>query len=801
VPLRGPIPLTESRAFFYLPKAGDSMGKEKKQSENAFNMDDVIRVKNEIVENSRNDQLKNNWSRTKYFLSGEMLLYQDRTGKWRPIKGGMTMPNGLVINEESVINYPKDPHIITIANGLTSKSLGNPLIPQALPFSKADSDKDTAQKVTNFLMYHRDKVHEDRQTDGVSMREEIIEWIKATGNAFIKDYFNTNTGKILGINDNGEQLFAGEIISEVVPTPRMIIPNGIAKFKDFPYIGEMVVMHVDKIYEKYGVKVEPDKDLISDGDLDNWGDSGEDTNNKLKDHALVYELYLYPSDKYPKGRMIVCTKDRPLYSGLYDAKLADSDYGKTDWHPYSHAGWIRSAGQFWCKSMLEYLIPHQIALNKQWKRLLEDDKNFKGWWLSQQGAVDWQMVRNAARKDGVPNIQYKNGYERPVYQAPPPINTDSLGKINLIVQRMNDILSQYEVTRGNADPNVTSGRQADVMNSASNSQATPLLTAIVSIFISHWKKVLHLAAVHFEPEGREIRFRNPDTEEISSFIFTPDMIKSDDITIFGGNAFYETPDMKQQRIQQMAAMGYFGDIKNDPVARKGFLKLLEMPNVEEAFDSQLNDINMAKRENEAFKQMKIYEDRPSVIMPVLQKYQADLQNWYAAKASFMRDLPIWQKKMTEFNQLAPLWQAAKEEYERLSQAVAKRKEGNIILPQNPGPPPEMPGRQPVDPGPLPEMPKPYRRAKHYEDHQVHIEEHRSWRKTPEYEQLCYQFPELDLAMDFHEFDHLNKMREEMETKQNLLIPQMSIPPGPAPQAGPAGPPNLPPVVQPQAALM
>lgn len=750
----------------------------------------ALELTDEFIANSRKDTLIASWEKTEYFLNGEMLLYQDRSGHWRPIRPGMDLGNGLVISADSVLNYPKDPHILTLANGLMAKALGNPLIPQALPFSSDEADKEAAKKVTNFLLAHRAEVNEDRQAAGTSMREEVIDWLFVTGNAFIKDYFDPNAGEAVPGLPEDEQLYRGKIRSEVIPPQCMLVPNGIAKMDDLPWIGEQRALSVDYIYETYGVKVDAEENLEDVRRTTNYGTSnlkGDD--NRLKNHAVVYEFYIRPSAENDyQGRKIVRTKDKILYNGVYDAKLmAHPEYRETDWHPYSHAGWRRCPGKFWRKSMFEELISLQIKLNAQWKRLLENDDDLRGWWVSQEGSVDWEKVRTSAEDDGFPNIQYMRGYEKPFFQPPPPINQDALGKIQGIVARMNDLVAQYETTRGNSDPNITSGRQADVMNQSSNTQATPILTAIVSLFMAHWRKVVHLAAVHFEPSGREIRFYDPISQDKDWQIdtFKPSDVRCDDIVLYGGNAFYQSPEARKQELMQMAEMGYFGDVKGNPADRKAFLRLYDAPTADSLYSDELVDIEAAKRENKMFSQFQFIENRSWILEPIIIAYQQAVAAWMQAKMAFEQAMPQYQAKLAEFERLYPIWERAEREY----QLVLEK--GQPV--PDPGPPPEHPGEPPIDPGPMPEQPHPYWRAQYFEDHQSHIKIHREWRKSSEYERLCRANPELDKAMDSHEQSHLELLvaeaQKQLEIQQQIARPEAPVhPPAGAVSIAPGPPP-------------
>jgi hypothetical protein len=743
----------------------------------------------QIIEHARENSKKIKWiyntEKIEYFLNGEMLLYQNKQGKWFPIRGGVALP-GIPegVTEDSVLNYPKDPHILTLSNGTTAKALGNPLIPQAKPFSNNDDDVEAAKKVTNGLMYYRTVFREDRQTESKSMRDEIIDLFKYTGCAFIKDYFDPNAGDMVpAVDGQGVQVIdpktgmpamkrRGDLRSEVVSGREVGVPNGIAKFSDIPWIVHEKAMHVNKIFEKYGVWVEPDDDLGDDRDQTAWADSNEGEGKSLADHARVYEVYLRPSPKYPKGRMVAGTKEVKLFDGIYDKMLADSDYLENDWHPFSFAGWKYSPRKFWPKTPFEDIVPHQINLNKLWQGLLEDDKNFKGWWLNAKGSVDWEMVRESFSTDGYPNIQYDPDLgSEPKFVPPPRVNSDKIAKINLCVARMNDIMSQFETTRGNSDPNITSGKQADVMQNAANSQSTPLLTAIVSLYVAHWTKVTHLMAVHFNDGDRDIRFEDPNSGEIVSDTFTADDIKSDDITLFGGNAFFMSREEYNAELDRLQQMGVFGDAKGI----RNYLRLRNSFIPEDSWNPDFKDIDMAKWENNRFKQGFFKEDRGFVIGAVNEQYTQEFEAWKMAKEQYPIMMTEWEAASSKFDKVNIPYQEAMIEYQ---QGVENGTQG-----KHPGEPPMPPGDMPMDPGEAPTPPEPWWRALHHENAQAHIEEHESFMKSVTYYKLCKQFPELNDAMTFHILDHIRKEVEYQKIKQDIVMAIMPppMPPGAAEQ--------------------
>jgi hypothetical protein len=525
--------------------------------------DPALSLLEQCLNDSNKTGLEQSWEKIAYFRSGEMLLWQDRSGRWRPIRADISY-DGIYFDNESLVNYPKDAHMVTLDTGLMSKALGNPLIPEVSPFGSEDTDREAAQKCTNFLRAHREEAKEDRQTTGRSLREQVSDYLLGTGNAILKDYFDPTGGEKFVVD--GQSFKRGKIVSKAVSPKAIRTPNGVTNWDELPWIIEETAPHIDDIKEKFGVEdIEPDADLEDPNAIATMtGSGGSRGDGAMQDHVRVYEFYERPSEKNGhEGRKIIATRTRVLWEGVYDRKLASSRFGTEDWHPYSFGGWRKISSSLWCKTLEEELISLQVQLNGLWQTLLEQDPNFRGWWMAQEGTVDWEMVRNSYNTYGTNVIEYSPAARAVPQFVPPPIkNQDKMGEIQLCIQRMNDIAAQYETTRGNSDPNVTSGKQAGIMENASNSQATPLLTAIVNLFIAHWQKVLHLAAVHCDGIGEELRFHDPVSGDVVSEVFTPDQIESDDIVIFGGNAFYMTPESKRAEIEKLGSAGLFGALGN-----------------------------------------------------------------------------------------------------------------------------------------------------------------------------------------------------------------------------------------------
>jgi hypothetical protein len=527
----------------------------------------------------------------------------------------------------------------------------------------------------------------------------------------------------------------------------MLVPSGIPYDEDLPWRGEENAIPVDDIFDTWGVKVEEESNLEDLNSLNsntgaNYGSGQQQI--QLKGHARVREIYFKPTSKRPNGRLIIASNKQVLFDGEWDPELT-SRY-PDEWHPYTHFGYKRIEGDYWYKTQFEYLIDLQIQLNKTFKQIMDALKYIKGVWLSREGEVDWDSVNWDSK--GLLRIEF----DKSAISPPQFINTQIaiqalVAEYNSIIQRMNDIAANYEVSRGNNTSGVNSGKQVQTLQAANSLQISPLLGGIAAGFIQRWRKILRICAVHFEDSGRLIRITGEENEAIA-FTFTPDQIKSEDIVIANGPWFFMDPMQRQQKVDQLFQMGALGDPQSS-MTKKRYLWLQGIGGgLEEVYADATSDIRMAKAENQMFKQGELWE--PDQILaeqhPIMQGYQMQLQQW----------------------------QQAKMVHDGMLQELSN---GNIKPEQMAEVPP------PPEPGPEPIKPRLYRMARPYDDDDLHIQILNQLRKSSWFEKACLANPELRKSTDFHYQSHI-------EGKQKKLMPQ--LPQQPPPNQGGLNIPGSPP---------
>jgi hypothetical protein len=648
---------------------------------------------------------------------------------------------------EDPSTYPKDPHIITIMRGIKAKALANPLYGQVVPATSEAEDKDAAEDCSLLLKYS------NRELKEKELRKQIIGWIQPCGNVLEKVWWNKEKGEyIYEPDENGQptqnKIKEGDVDCKIIAPPSFLKPKGI-KLEDpnLPWCGEMYAMPIKKVKKIYGVDVKAETNLEDLRSLGELTVSGSGENKQLKDHAKLIELFFPPSEEHPNtegldqkkyGRHIIACDSKILKDDVFDPYLT-AKFGI--WHPYTyHYKDIDIEGDDWAKAIMDYLTDDQNQLNKNYKQIMDSKVYSKPIIVYQDKTIDWDKV-NLNPSDGYPKLGVKQGATfNPSFMGPPNINQDLVQRHQMIKQSMNDKAAMYEVTRGNADPSITSGKQTEALQSANTLQHSPLLTNIADGAIARWVRTLQLYSVHLDPKfGRMIQIVGKNKEAVA-LQFTPDKIRSYNVIVSGGNNFFMTPEERRAELTKNFQAGLLGN-PMDPKVKAKYLDMLEYGSYEEFLEEYTADIDMQKLENRMFA-----GDIQRGIMPQLEE----------------TDPYILQQIEKEFEEEYNAWITQGQQYE---ETMAKMAAGQI------GPEQIMSTPPPQPPGPEPQL-KMWRRARPYENHDIHIETLNVWRKTKAFEDLCKQFPQIREATDFHQADHERQKQLQMQKQLPMMPPLM-----------------------------
>ncbi len=661
----------------------------------------------------------------------------------RLTKGAKIPENNEVFRDEYM---PVLPHLVVIGNGITARGNANQLTPEAIAQTTDDADKDAAKAATLLLRYY----DQASVLNGRLLRRQAIEWLKPCGNVFAQVWWDKDAGEDAPpkpiempdgtlapgeplVDELGAPVKKGELRTRIVPPHCVLKPSGCTNMQELEWIGTQTAMGVLDIEERFGKKVAAEDNLQDLRELSAVDTLNTEGNGRLEDHARVIDLYFPPGKRHPKpeqqkcGRHIIVAGNVVLEDGVWEPEVTER-YGV--WHPFVKCGYIENAGDFWDKSLYDYLVDLQVEINRLLRMMSSARQNHRGALAYPEGFVNINKLDLTGHGNGIPELPVKPGAPfQPSFVQFTPQTQDIQAQISFLIQQMDDIAAYYEVSRGNTDPNVTSGKQANLLQQASMEQSSPLLSNIAAFFEGIWQLQLRILAVHITDE-RKISIVGDSNEAIVASI-SPDQLRSDDVRVANRAAFFLAPDVRRQYLQDNFKNGGYGDPRN-PVARKIYADQMDMGDTEGFFEDLTADIDYAKWENARFREGQFMETDPLILKQI------------------QDETAQFQQIMAEFQSQGPRMAA-------LAGAEGK-------------PPPQVP-QPPFGFG----MP-PFRRARHYDDHEVHIYYHNLERKSPDYERDAQANPDMAMAWDLHVKDHERQIQQKM---------MQQIPPSP-PRTLPGG---------------
>lgn len=476
-------------------------------------------------------------------------------------------------------------------------------------------------------------------------------WAVTCGTVFRKDYWDTAYGKIVRVpltqmvpKETMDEMGNIQIMNEEVPMTdpfdgspmfneiplgdnavsiidpfRMVVDPNATSEDDMAWIMEVSVQRLHWIKENFAKEAPGYTGLAADVKEETnvntmvelsqrlktlstrgsgsyaGGASGMQTG--LKNVAIIKELYVAPSSKFPKGQMIIAANGKILYRG-------DSPYydGTTDsWHPYTIFRWELMPGRFWGKSLLEDCIEPQrrinaidslIILNRKTmvspQKLIPDGAGIpEGYW---SGAPGLQMRYRPVGAQGMkPEIIPGIGLPTQVYQERETTKNELFQ-----IARVNEVLQGI-----NPKGAYTYSSLQLLMEMAMSTLSPQTHRWERFIEKGETKKIKLIAHRYREPRPEfinKLRVLSKDVTDIEIMNFIgSDLRENCTVKIEAGSSIPRSNAAKQQQLMELAQTGVLGDIINNPVNKQKFLERLGVIGFDSDFEA---DVKRAGWENE-----------------------------------------------------------------------------------------------------------------------------------------------------------------------------------------------------------
>jgi len=429
-------------------------------------------------------------------------------------------------------------------------------------------------------------------------------WAEVCGSVFYKQSWNAKAGKIIGVEENNNQVCEGDLEITVCP-PYEIYPdtaytNSINKCQSVIHAR---VYSCERIEEIWGKKVNPEEVEVFSiqsnatvaGGLGYASCVPKINSDSAKNSALILEYYEMSSAAYPNGRLIICTGSNLIYEGELPYLNGESEKRVL---PFAGQVSLSRPGCLWGISVIERCIPIQRAYNAVKNRKHEFlNRAAIGILAVEEGAVDTENLEEEGLSPGKVLI-YRQGANPPQMLA-----TGSLP--NEFMQEEASLLQEFVLISGVSDmmrqsaaaSNLTSGVALGIIIEQDDARLAITAERIREATLEISRQWLRL----FRQFAGNMRLERivGENGSVSRLYWSANQLTSDDIVHETENELSQSVSQRRQMVYDLLARGIFTDAQGnmDERTKSRLLRSLGLGDWENVSDISDLQIQRAQREN------------------------------------------------------------------------------------------------------------------------------------------------------------------------------------------------------------
>ena len=350
-----------------------------------------------------------------------------------------------------------------------------------------------------------------------------------------------------GMEVRSKRVAQGDVRVEVRSPFQMFVDPICDTFSEAEWVIEESVRSTDYVQRRFNVKLKAD--TPANPGMIEARMMGAMTGQAAGGYmgVRVREFWSKPSEKYPAGVRIVYAQDQIL----------DRDDRPFDPMPYVMFTGIPVPGRLWPMSTVELLRGPQTELNKTISQMAENRNRIANptGIASKQAIIDAEKFLDSIAAPGgwffldetgsqMPKPEYLESPELPEYVKEEPPR---------IVQAIEDISGQHEVTNANVPPGVTAASAITLLQEADDTRLGLAMQDYEEQLGRFGRKVLELVA-HFYSEARTVKIAGDDGAwEI--FDFKGTMLRGNThVEVQAGSAFPQSQAAKQAQLTDYLRM-------------------------------------------------------------------------------------------------------------------------------------------------------------------------------------------------------------------------------------------------------
>ncbi len=477
------------------------------------------------------------------------------------------------------------------------------------PATPDQEDQDRAKAATKLMESLLD------QLDWQVKFKEFVGWTLETGTCIKKVTWNPRKGPILKNPETGEQVIGedgrpvhlGDHELEVTSPYEFDVDQSATNMQNGRWVMHTKARPVEWVQEQY-----PDKGMYVKSENVSTESFYEkrlkqtvgiygyttvtygDEDKEAKGLVNVHEYWEAPSEKHPRGRLIVIANDVVLHNGENPY-----NHGK---FPFVEAREVDVSSRFWGMAMLEQVIPLVRNLNKARSQEVEN-RNLMGRpkILSPKTA---KIGQRAFDSEAGELITYHPGPrgEKPELLAPASTTMSTQAEIQHTLNDLEEVLGWHEVSRGTLPAanlpaaGIAKLQQADDTSlGVTNSNLEDMVKKVGAMLLQN--------SAQFYTEERLVRVVGHANEVEATRLKGEEITGKDaqanyfDVRVRAGSMMAKDPKEVRDEVAAMLEFGLMNPVENG-AHRQMIVKAMNTGFEEELYREDADDIQWAEQENE-----------------------------------------------------------------------------------------------------------------------------------------------------------------------------------------------------------
>ena len=489
-------------------------------------------------------------------------------------------------------------HIAPIIETRISKICANTPNVTVIPASTDEADIESAKLSKDILNSVANRINL------IDIEKTATTWSEICGTVFYKVLWNTDTGKMVATNEDGESIREGDVEVEVV-SPFEIFPDNLSceRMEDVKSVIYAKAIDVSEIKNQWGIDVEREKvnAFTLDSVSGNIGGLGYDAhinkvaNIELNNHCVLIEKYERPSKSYPNGRLIIVAGGKLLFDG--ELPYVNDELGNRTF-PFIKQISNYMPGSFFGVSVVDRLIPVQRAYNAVRNRKHEYfNRSVMNVLAVEDGSVDTDELEVEGLSPGKVLV-YRQGSKIPEMMQNPKQNLNFESEEERLLEEFKTISGVSDMmSESYAKYTNMSGMALQLLAEQDNSRlstaidSTKLAVKILAKFVLRLYK-------QFAVIPRLLKIAG-DSGEVQLYYWDKNEICSDDVVFDTSTDAGESIAQKRTMLMDLIKEGlmFDQDGKFSQSTRKRCLDMLGFGMWEDSVDLTTLHIKKAKQEN------------------------------------------------------------------------------------------------------------------------------------------------------------------------------------------------------------